>query len=91
MFQAFEPFVKYLLLHPSPSSELTLVANQLHSDLLSVAKKTSQAQASTILKLLSKMLALQAVSSTQQLMSVASQTQQLVVQVASLETLGKYY
>lgn len=40
LLQLMTPFIKYLLLHPSPSPEHTLTASHLHSALLTLALAT---------------------------------------------------
>ena len=90
MLKLLEPFVKYVLLSPSSTSEMVLVGNYLHSQLVSLAKTflsspdhTSESGGGNrcgilLVKLLLKLVPLQPVKTDPQLLTVVSMVKRLV-------------
>lgn len=89
-----EPFIKYVLIHPSPSSELSHIGHKLQSELISIAtaslshyhhsKKLAEPsvvalqRSKTILKFFIRLIALLPTKSDHQLMSVASLLEKII-------------
>ena len=78
------PFIKYLLLHPSPSPEHILTASHLHSSLLTLAQTTpphptlGQAPSLLILRTLLHILPLAPTHNDQLMQLASSQLQDMV-------------
>ncbi len=90
-----QPFVKFVLLHPSSSPELMAASSLLHRQLLSTAKELSmatkrgeggesQSPLAAIAQLLVKLLPLQPTWTDVQLSSVAGMARELVAMIVEL-------
>ena len=91
VLKMMEPFIKYVLVHPSPSNELSHIGHKLQSELISIAMASlshyhhskepsvvALQRSKTILKFFIRLIALLPTKSDHQLMSVASLMEKII-------------
>ena len=100
-----EPFIKYILIHPSPSSEVSHIGHSLQSELISIASASltryhhsrelaepsavALQRSKTILQLFIRLMPLLPTKSDPQLVSVASLLERIVHLELEIHQSGK--